>query len=219
MSLHVEEVARLSIVEIGRRLHARNFIASADGNVSLRMSDDRILITPSGAHKGFLNPADLATIDVENRVLTGVPSSERLLHLAIYEACPEARAVVHAHPPFAIAWSIARPNLKELPGNCLPEIILGTGRIPVVPYAPPTAASLGESLLPYLPESRVMVLARHGAVSWGESLSEAYAGIERLEHSCQILTAACVLGGPTDLAPDELELLRGMRARAGRRAS
>lgn len=206
-----------SICAACRRLHARNLLAAADGNVSALLDDGRIAITPSGVAKAGLEPADLAFMDRDGTVLSGSPSSERLMHLAVYRACPEARAVVHAHPPTAIAWSLAFPEQGFLPGDALPELILAAGAIPVVPYARPGTAAMGENLVPFLPEHRLMILARHGALAWGETLEEAYNGLERLEHACQILKAAHELGGARPLPASELEALRAARARGGRR--
>ena len=206
-----------SICDVCRRLHARNLLAAADGNVTVLLADGRIAITPSGVAKAGLRPADLAYLDPDGTVLSGRPSSERLMHLAVYRACPEARAVVHAHPPTAIAWSLAFPDQAALPGDALPELILAAGSIPIVPYARPGTAAMGGNLAPYLPEHRLLILARHGALAWGESLEEAYNGLERLEHVCQILTSAQILGGAQPLPEDELNALRQARLQGGRR--
>lgn len=203
------------IVEICQRLHGKNMLAAADGNVSYRVSDDEIYITPTGINKGFMKVTDMAVIDIRNRVLSGKPSSERLMHLEVYKRCPTARSVVHAHPPHAIAWSVAFPELQELPSRCLSEIVLAVGKIPIVPYARPGTESMGHNLQPFLPKYRVMILARHGALSWGEDLNEAYNGMERLEHSAQILQIAQSLGGLTELPDSEFQVLREMREKMG----
>jgi L-fuculose-phosphate aldolase len=200
-----------------RRLHARNLLAAADGNVSVLLEDGRIAITPAGVAKAQVGPEDLAYLAGDGSVLAGRPSSERLMHLAVYGACPEARAVVHAHPPTAIAWSLARPDLAYLPAEALPEVILAAGSIPFVPYARPGTAAMGERLLPFLPEHRLLILGRHGALAWGESLEEAYNGMERLEHVCQILKSAQELGGARALPEAELRALRAARELAGGR--
>jgi L-fuculose-phosphate aldolase len=205
------------MVEACRRLHARNLLAAADGNVSVLLEDGRIAITPSGVAKARLDPGHMALLDREGTLLEGRPSTERLMHLAVYRACPEARAVVHAHPPTAIAWSLARPDLAFLPAEALPEVILAAGSIPVVPYARPGTAAMGEVLEPFLPRHRLMVLARHGGLAWGESLEEAVNGLERLEHVCQILKAAQDLGGARPLPAPEVEALREARREKGRR--
>jgi L-fuculose-phosphate aldolase len=139
------------------------------------------------------------------------------MHLAVYRACPEARVVVHAHPPTAIAWTLARPDMCELPTDALPELLLAAGRVPIVPYARPGTEEMGTALLPFLPAHRLMLLARHGALAWGESMEEAVNGIERVEHSALILKAAVELGGASPLPSSELEALRALRARIGPR--
>src|SRR5688572_13633882 len=148
MSLESDDEA---IREVCRRLHARNLIAAADGNVSVRLDDGTVAMTPTGLNKGFLTPGSLARVTLDNRVLHGNPSGERLMHLEVYRRCPEARAVVHAHPPTAVAWSVARPDLTELPSDCLSEIILAVGAIPIVPYARPGTQDMGTVLSNFLP--------------------------------------------------------------------
>ncbi len=204
-----------AIVESCKRLWTRNMLAAADGNLSVRLSDDEILITPSGVSKGFMQPEEMAIINLEGRTLKGRPSSERIMHLEVYRRVPEAKAVVHAHPPHAIAWSVAEPNLKELPAECLSEVILACGAIPFVPYATPGTSEMAEHLAPFLPERRLMILSRHGALSWGESLEEAVGGMERLEHSAQILWTARALGPLTYLPEEAVSRLKSMRAKMG----
>jgi len=204
-----------SICDVCRRLHARNLLAAADGNVSVLLDDGRIAITPSGVAKARMGPGDLAYLSRDGRILAGRPSTERLMHLAVFRACPEARAVVHA--PTAIAFSLAHPEWSSLPSDALPEVILAAGTIPFVPYARPGTAAMGEVLAPFLPEHRLMVLSRHGALAWGETLEEAYLGMERLEHACQILKTAMDLGGARPLPEAEVEALRAARLQSGRR--
>jgi len=198
-------------------LHARGLLAAADGNVSLRLPDDSILLTPAGVNKARLHPGSLARVTLDGRVLEGKPSTERAMHLAVYRTCPDARVVVHAHPPTAIAWTLARPQLTELPTDALPELLLAAGRVPIAPYARPGTEEMGTVLLPFLPAHRLLLLARHGALSWGESMEEAINGMERVEHSALILKSAEELGGATPLPPLELEELRVLRARIGPR--
>lgn len=203
------------IVEICKRLNTKNMLASADGNISYRVSDREILVTPTGMNKAFIKTSDLATITIDNKIISGKPSGERLMHLEVYKQCKKAKAIVHAHPPAAIAWSVSFPDLKELPSDCLSEVILAVGRIPIVEYARPGTQMMGDVLRAVLPDSRVMILARHGALCWGETLEEAYNGMERLEHSAQILLHAYTLGGLTSLPAQEIEFLRNMRAKIG----
>lgn len=205
------------IIQIARQLHLKNMLAAADGNISYRVSDSEILITPAGKPKASIKPEDLATITLDNHIIQGNPSSERLMHLTIYQYCSKARCVIHAHPPYAIAWTIARPDSKELPADFFSELILATGRIPIAPYARPGTQAMGDVLVPFLPECRVIVMARHGALAWGEDLEEALNGIERLEHSAQILIHASSLGAIKPLPPEEVEILKNMRKKIGER--
>jgi L-fuculose-phosphate aldolase len=216
LSLHSQRQAE-KIATICHRLHARNLLAAADGNVSLRLNKDQILITPSGVNKGFLDPRDISVITLENKILRGNPSGERLMHLAVYRHCPTAKAVVHAHPPTAIAWSLMTEGLTEIPAKSLSEVILAVGKIPIAPYARPGTPEMGEAILPFVRHHRALILARHGALSWGESLDEAYNGMERLEHSCQIIKAAKDLGELKDLPEDELQALYRLREKLGPR--
>ncbi len=205
------------ILLICQRLHAKNFLAAADGNVSYRRRDDEIFITPSGVTKAFMASKEMAILNLDGEILAGHPSSERLMHLEIFRRCPKARAIVHAHPPVSIAWTIARPELKELPSQALPEVVLAEGQIPIVPYARPGTQMMGDSLIPFLPQCRALILARHGVVCWGEDLDEAYRGIERVEHSALILSQAVLLGGLTRLPLEEVEALYALRQQLGER--
>jgi L-fuculose-phosphate aldolase len=137
------------------------------------------------------------------------------MHLQIYKSCAKAKAVVHAHPPTAIAWSIARPELEKLPADCLSEVILATGDIPFVPYARPGTEQMGQVLTSFLPRYRALILRSHGAVAWGEDLEEAYRGMERIEHSAHILFMAEKLGGLNKLPDEEIHYLYELRKKIG----
>lgn len=213
-SLTAQRISR-QIVTICERLHARNMLAAADGNISYRVSDDEILITPSGIAKAFMDPEQMAIINIKGETISGSPSSEKLMHLAVFKNCPRAKAVVHAHPLTAIAWSIAKPQLTKLPSDCLSEVILATGDIPFVPYARPGTEDMGQVLLPFLPKHQAMILRNHGALTWGVDLEEAYRGMERIEHSAQILAAAEKLGGLVSLPKIEIEHLYELRKKIG----
>ncbi|MCB0389658.1 MAG: class II aldolase/adducin family protein [Bdellovibrionales bacterium] len=199
------------IVKICKRLHEKNMLAAADGNISFRISDKEIWITPSGVMKAFMDVEDMACVDIEGKVLKGQPSSEMWMHLEVYKNCEKAKSVIHAHPPYAIAWSIARPDLTELPCGAMSELILACGTIPIVPFAIPGTSEMGQNIEPYLPKHRVMILARHGALCWGENLQEAHRGMERIEHSSQILYLANNLGGVTELPQEKVNLLKDLR--------
>lgn len=205
------------IISACQRIYQRNMLAAADGNVSVRMDDNRVMITPSGKAKAFIQPEDMAIVDLEGNVLQGNPSGERIMHLEVYKRCPKAKAVVHAHPPHAIAWSVSHPELKELPAKCLSEVILACGSIPFVEYARPTTKQMADRLQEFLPKHRALILSRHGALAWGETLDEAINGMERIEHSSQILFLAKQLGKLTELPKEEVDVLYQMREKLGER--
>lgn len=217
MSTTSAEEIKTQIVLICQSLHQKGYLAAADGNVSYRLSDDEILITPSGVSKARMNTEQMAVVNLQGEVLSGRPSSERLMHLQVYRNCPEAKAVLHAHPPYSIAWSVARPDLKELPAEAMSELILAVGGVPFVPYARPSTQKMGDVLEPYLPEYRAMILSRHGALIWGENLEEVHNGIERVEHAAQVLSYAQQIGGITKLPEDEVSALKEMRQKIGSR--
>lgn len=204
------------LIEICKRLYNRNMLAAADGNVSLKVAEG-ILITPSGKPKAFISEHEVALITVDNKILYGNPSGERLMHLEVYRKCPDAQSVVHAHPPTAIAWSVAFPDFKELPNNCLSEIVLAAGKIPIADYARPGTQNMGDVLDPYIPEHKLMILSRHGALSWGVNLEEAYMGMERIEHSAEILYRAKTLNDLSFLKEDEMKALLELRKEIGNR--
>jgi L-fuculose-phosphate aldolase len=190
-------------------------LAAGDGNISFRLDQSKILITPSGVNKRWLVPSEMALVTLHGEPVVGNPSSELPMHLAIYQSNSKAKAVVHAHPPHAIAWSIARPDDHEIPVNCISETILGVGKIPIVPYARPGSDKMADVVKTCAQQHRVMILARHGALSWGESLAEAYNGIERIEHSTLILKLASDLGALTELPSEEIEKLILLRKELG----
>ncbi len=206
-----------ALLDTCRRLHAAGLLAASDGNLSVRLPNGLIAMTPSGVPKAKVQLGDLAYLQLDGAIVEGLPSSERAMHLAIYNAVPQAKAIVHAHPPTAIAWSLARPELQELPSDGLPEVILAAGRIPIVPMAMPGTEAMGANLLPFLPAHRLMILARHGGLCWGEHMNEAAGGMERLEQVATILWKAETLGGAKPLSPAEIEELRALRAKLGPR--
>ena len=205
------------ILKVCRRLYDRNMLAAADGNISVRV-EEGVITTPSGVSKAFIEAKDLALVSLSNDILYGNPSSERLMHLAIYNNIESAKAVVHAHPPFAISWSVAFPELEELPNNCLSEVVLACGRIPIISYARPGSQAMGDVLFPEAHDHKVMVLSRHGGLSWGDDLAEAMLGMERLEHSAEILYRAKTLNKLSFLPKDEMKALLEMRKQIGNRS-
>ena len=210
-----ERQIREKIIKTATMLHHKNMLAACDGNISYRYDDNTILITPSGKPKFLLVEKDIAVIDINGKVIKGKPSSEMLMHLEVYKMRADARAVIHAHPPTAVAYTIAYPAAEEIPGKSFSELILAVGKLPIVPFQMPGSLEMGTALHPFIKNYKVMVLARHGALSFGEDLIEAYNGMERLEHSCEILLKAKSFGAVTELDEQTIDELYAMRKKIG----
>jgi L-fuculose-phosphate aldolase len=198
--------AASAIARCCRSLWDAGLIAGADGNVSVRLGPNRVLVTPSGVLKRELAAADLAEVDLTGRAVgrSRRASSELDLHLQVYRARPDCNAVVHAHPPMATAFAVAG---EPIPADVLPELILYLGSVPLVPYAMTGTPALGEAVKPYLADHCAVLLANHGAVTWGPDLATAQIRMESLEHSARILLAARALGHTTRLTPEQVRAL------------
>ena len=214
MNQSVQQIKQ-NIINTAVLLHHKNMLAACDGNISYRYDDNTILITASGMPKFLLTEDDIAVIDINGKVIEGKPSSEMLMHLEVYKMRPDARAVIHAHPPTAVAYSIAHPDAEEIPNKSFSELILAVGRLPIVPFQMPGSLEMGTALKPFIQNSKVMVLARHGALSFGDDLTEAYNGMERLEHSCEILLKAKSFGAVTELDEKTIAALYTLRKQIG----
>ncbi len=199
--------ARKAIVEIGRRLYQKNLIAAGDGNISVKVAPDRILVTASGTHKGFLAPEDLVTVDLAGRAIAPRgprPSSELLMHTLCYAERAECGAVVHAHPPMAVALALAGVPLTDC---VLSEACLALGEVPTAPYTTPTTDEVPRVLRDYVRRANAIVMARHGALTLGRSLDEAWRRMETLEHTARTIIAARALGPVTALPPGDARKL------------
>jgi L-fuculose-phosphate aldolase len=210
-----ERRIREEIIKTATMLHHKNMLAACDGNISYRYDDKTILITPTGKPKFLLVEDDIAVIDIDGNAIKGKPSSEMFMHLEVYKMRADVRAVIHAHPPTAVAYSIAHPAAEEIPGKSFSELILAVGKLPIVPFQMPGSMEMGTALHPFIKNHKVMVLARHGALSFGENLIEAYNGMERLEHSCEILLKAESFGAVTELDEQTIDELHAMRKKIG----
>jgi len=204
------------IVTVCRRLYDRGLIAGQDGNVSVRLDSGHILVTPSGLSKVDVTPESLVELALDGSAVTSgrSASSEVGMHLCIYRARPDVRAVVHAHPPVATAFGVAGRDFMDA---VLPEVIFHLGSVPLVPFALPGTPALGEAMAPYLAEHDAFLLASHGATTVGPSLRLAHQRMESLEHAARILHAASMIGPPTRLKDEDVAALRRAReaARAG----
>ena len=200
---------RTDLVNICQTMYHKGFIASSEGNASARLGPDRILITMRGVHKGFLRSDQLIETDLAGRAVSDerAPSSEIALHLAAYREREDIAAVVHAHPTTAIACTLADLSLAD---GTLPEVVTGLGAIPTVPYITPGTPEAGKAICPFIRQFDALMLARHGSVTVGETLQEAYSKLEMLEHAAQILFRARLLDGGRPLP--EAEVIRLLRA-------
>ncbi|MBI4799041.1 MAG: class II aldolase/adducin family protein [Desulfarculus sp.] len=200
---------RHELVRFARLAARRGCMVASDGNLSLRLDAQRLLITPSGAIKARLRPADILEVDLQGRLLAGEgrPSAELGLHLAAYQAQPGTGAVIHAHPPLATALTLAGHNLLI---EALPELLYALGEVPTVPYATPGSAELARAAAPCLARSRAVLLARHGTLTVGVDLAQAWALTEKLEHAAGMQIAAASLGGLQPLPPDEQARLKAL---------
>ena len=209
-----EEGLRADIVELGRRLHARAYVASNDGNISVRLDDERLLTTPKGVSKGFMTPDMMVVTDFEGRKLAGRrdPSSELLMHLAVYELRPEINAVVHAHPPTATGFAVAGIPLDRA---VLAEVITTLGSIPIAEYGTPSTQELADAVRQYIKAHDGLLLANHGALTVAGDLHAAYYKMETVEHFARISLVARTLGRERVLSREEVERLQALRGSYG----
>ena len=212
--MQIEERLRADIVEIGRRLHDRGFVASNDGNISVRLDAERLLTTPTGVSKGFMTPDMMVTTDLSGRKVTGdrEPSSEILMHLAVYEYRPEIKAVVHAHPPTATGFAVAGIPLDRA---VLAEVVTTLGSIPIAEYGTPSTSELADAVRQYIRAHDGLLLANHGALTVADELFAAYYKMETLEHFARISLVARQLGGERLLSREEVVRLQDLRDRYG----
>lgn len=202
------------ICEIGRRMYESGFVAANDGNISVRIAEDRIVVTPTLVSKGFMKPSMLATVDLDGRVVRGrmKPSSELKMHLAVYRAKPEIRAVVHAHPASATGFAVAG---RALDRAYMPELLVNLGAVPLAPYATPSTEEVPQSIEGLVESHGAALLANHGVIAWGRDLYEAYSRLETVELYAKILIAALAVGEPQPIAADKLEALQEIRRSLG----
>lgn len=201
------------MVLVCRRLYERGLIAGPDGNVSVRLAPDRILVTPAGMSKVDVQGDDLVELALDGTHLRGAKraSSEIGMHLRIYQRRPDVQAVVHAHPPIATGFSVAGESFAAC---VLPEVIVQVGWVPLVPYATPGSPQVAEAFEPFLPNHDAFLMANHGATTLGPTLSIAHQRMESLEHSARILLTARLLGRVNTLSPMQVEALVDARRRA-----
>src|SRR6266545_3496550 len=209
-----ESQLRADIVEVGRRMYARGYTASNDGNISVRLDASRLLMTPKSVCKGFMTPDMMCITDLEGKKLQGDrdPSSETLMHLEVYRQRQDAQAVVHAHPPTATGFAVAGIPLDRA---VLAEVVTTLGSIPIAEYATPSTMELPEAVRKYIKAHDGMLLANHGALALGPDLFTAYYRMETIEHFARISLVSRLLGREHLLSRDEVQRLQGLRGMYG----
>ena len=214
MSTRVEEQIRAEIVEAGRRMYARGYVASNDGNISARLDESRLMTTPKSVSKGFMTPDMMVVVDYDGRKVAGdrEASSELPMHLEIYRNRPDVNGVVHAHPPLATGFAVAGIPLTRA---VLAEVITTLGSIPIAEYGTPSTAELPEAVRKYIKAHDGMLLANHGAVTCGPDVMAAYYKMETIEHFAKISLVARLLGREHLISREEVERLQGLRGSYG----
>lgn len=210
---------REEVVRVCRMMWEKGFVAASDGNVSVRLGKQRLLTTPSGVSKGFLSAADVVLIDMDGNPVGSAargakppkPSSEILLHLEVYRQRPDVEAVVHAHPPLAIAFTIAGISLTQC---VLPEVIINLGSVPTTAYATPSSPEGPAVIRELIRCHDALIIDRHGSVTVGKSLFDAYMKLEKVEHLAHVTLAARQLGRVSELPPEEVRKLIAARRKS-----
>jgi L-fuculose-phosphate aldolase len=206
-----EPVARREMLEVGKRLYEKGFVVATDGNLSVRLDRGRFLVTRSGICKGDMTDRDLVICDQAGKTIRGAKvSSEVLLHLAAYRLRPDVMAAIHAHPPVAVAFTLAGMSLTE---TLLPETVMSLGSIPTTLFAAPSSPEGAEVIREAITKHDAIVLDRHGSLTVGKNLWEAYHKLERLEFAAKVTHAARLLGEIKTLSPEELSAVQASAER------
>ncbi|KAF0820724.1 MULTISPECIES: class II aldolase/adducin family protein [unclassified Cytobacillus] len=210
-----DQDAKELICEIGRRVYNKNFVAANDGNISIKVGDHEIWTTPTGVSKGFMTPEMMVKMDLSGNILKGKlkPSSEIKMHLRVYQENSEARAVVHAHPPVATSFAIAGISLEK---PITPEAVVLLGKVPVAPYATPGTQEVPDSIAPYCRDYNAVLLANHGALTWGRDITEAYFRMESLEHyALMLMYSGHIIQKSNELSTEQIAELITIREKMG----
>ncbi len=212
VSMASDRQHRLAIVQFGRMLHENGFVAATDGNLSVRLDEERLLVTPTCISKGRMRASDLVIVDMEGKRLAGkrIVSSEIAMHLLVYRLRPDVHGIVHAHPPTATGFAASGYGLSR-PLVC--EVVVGLGSIPLARYGTPGTPELTDALEPLIPQHDAILMANHGVVTFGSSLESAYMKMEIVEHFAKISLVTHLLGNEQPLGEKEVEKLVAVRDR------
>jgi L-fuculose-phosphate aldolase len=213
-----ERELREHICEIGRYVWQKGWTAANDGNITVRMEDDRVLCTPTGVCKGLMKPDDMIICDLEGNKLAGTKdrTSEFAMHATVYKLRPDIRSVVHAHPPVATGFATAGMGLTKA---LLPEVIIGLGCVPLASYGLPGTPALTDGMIPLIPKYDAILMGNHGAVCYGADVWKAFFKMETVEHFARITFVAEMLGGARPLPRTEVDKLFDSRTRYGVKAA
>ncbi|MBK8420011.1 class II aldolase/adducin family protein [Candidatus Villigracilis saccharophilus] len=207
-----ETELRSAVIECGQIAYERHLMTSNDGNISVRMNNGCVLITPSGISKGRLVPDDMLVVDLDGKIISSredrSPSSETPMHLEVYKQREDVRAVVHAHPIFATTLTVAD---IEFPIDVLPEVLLTMGEVPITRYATPSSHEDAEVIRPFVKDHSAMLLRQHGSLTFGKNLDEALIHLERIEHVSEIYWRAKMMGTVKRVPPEAQAQLISLR--------
>ncbi|WP_113928823.1 class II aldolase/adducin family protein [Bacillus sp. P14.5] len=207
--------AKKQICEIGRRVYNKNFVAANDGNISVKVGPQTIWTTPTGVSKGFMTPDMMVKMDLSGKILSGKlkPSSEVKMHLRVYQENPDVNSVVHAHPPVATSFAIAGISLDK---PVSPEAVVILGTVPVAPYATPGTQEVPDSIAPFCKDYNAVLLANHGALTWGSDLIQAYYRMESLEHyALMLMYSNNIINKANELSCTQISDLIDIRSKMG----
>ncbi|MFK5883308.1 MAG: class II aldolase/adducin family protein [Candidatus Izemoplasma sp.] len=208
-----ETVARKEIVKVGKRLYENGFVAANDGNISVKISDHEIIVTPTGVSKGYMTEDELVKMTTSGIILGGSrPSSEVKMHLEVYKQNRNVTAVVHAHPPISTAFAVTHTPL-DVP--IIAEAVVLLGNVPIAPYAKPGTDEVPNSISKFVNTHNAVLLANHGLLTWGTTLDEAHFRMESAEHYCKILLYAKQIGVPQEFNERQIDELIEIRHSLG----
>ena len=211
-----EYEVRKQICEIGKRIYMNGFVAANDGNISVRISENEVIATPTGVSKGYMTPDMLCKVNMKGEVISAngkyKPSSEIKMHLRVYEQRPDVKSVVHAHPPYATSFAIAAIPLNK---PIMPEAVIALGCVPIAEYGTPSTSEIPDAVEKYLQNYDAVLLENHGALSYGLDLMNAYFKMESLEFYAKLTYHSTMLGGPKELNNNQVEKLYQLRRDMG----
>ena len=206
-----EAEIRKHICDIGRRIYDRKMVAANDGNISVKLSDNEFLCTPTGVSKGFMTPDCVCKIDRDGSVIEAGdgfrPSSEMKMHMRVYKTRPDVGAVVHAHPIFATTFAVCHIPLSQ---PITAEAVMFLGTVPIAPYGTPSTSEIPDAIEPLLKDNDQLLLANHGALTYGPDLLSAYYKMESVEFYAELLYRSRQLGTPVELDAESLQKIKNL---------